>query len=377
MVFTVFTTLSLISIGIYLIYYKSKSCKPKVFAKPNSNFSNYIASTCPILNARYFPTWWTPCGHGTTIGRHFFQSRLFLKYKIEELFTKDGRNFITDWYPEPSQNSDYILVIIPGITANSQTPYTEHLCASASKLNLQVVVCNHRGSRDEKVVGEKINCATETQPLIALLDCLKERYPSSKIIALGVSLGGMILTKYLSDAGVNSKVSYGIAVCMPWDCFQTQISLEKSFISRKVYNDKLSGNLRKFTRVNIDNITKATGIRQQDIELMKTISIFDSKVVVPMYGYKSLEEYYMDASPAGRVDRIAIPFISLNTRDDPFVPWRSIPIQEFERNSNSMLLLTEAGGHVGFIEGTIPREGYYLSRLLSEVFQSLIAHSKE
>ena len=377
MVFTIVTTLSIISIGVYLIYYKSKSNKPKVFSKDNSDFRHHILSTCPILNARYFPTWWLPCGHGTTIARHVFQSRLYLDYKQEELFTKDGRNFIVDWYPRAvDQGNGFILVIIPGITANSQTPYTEHLCASAARHNFQVAVCNHRGSRGEKVIGDKINSAAETKPLIALLEYIQERYPSNKVIAVGVSLGGMILTRYLADAGSESKIAYAMSICMPWDCFQTQISLEKNYISKVIYNRKLSSNLQKFTRVNFELINRVTGISEEEIAEMNLISDFDTKVVVPMYGYRSLQEYYLDASSTGRVNSITIPYISLNTRDDPFVPWRSIPILEFERNSNSMLVLTEAGGHVGFVEGTVPKETFYLSRLLPQILESFVAHSK-
>ena len=377
MVLTVVTTLSLLSFGIYLIYYKSKSCKPKVVSKVNSHFRDHVISTCPILNSRYFPTWWIPYGHGTTIGRHFFQSRLFLNFDREELFTKDGRNFIADWYPLPSRNSEYILIIIPGITANSHSPYMEHLCAHVAKLNIQVVVCNHRGSRGEKIIGEKIHCATETQTLIALLDCIQKRYPSSKIIALGISLGGMILTKYLSDTGHESKVKYGMAVCMPWDCFQTRNSLENNFISNSVYNKKLSDNLQKLTKANFELIQRVTGINEQDVASIKSIAVFDAKIIVPMYGFRSLDEYYVAASAVGRIDKITIPFICLSTRDDPFVPWRSIPIMEFERSSNSILLLTEAGGHMGFLEGTIPKETFYLGRLLPQVLQSFIAYGKD
>ena len=377
MVFTMITTLTIISIGIYLIYYKSKSNKPKLFSRENSSFKNHVFSTCPILSARYFPTWWLPCGHGTTIARHIFQSRLYLNYKQEELFTRDGRNFIVDWYPETvDQGNGFILIIIPGITANSKSPYAEHLCSSAAKLNLQVVVCNHRGSRGEKIIGDKIFSAAETQPLIALLECIEERFPSSKVIAVGVSLGGMILTRYLADAGVESKIAYAMSICMPWDCFQTKTSLENSFISKSVYNKKLSANLQKFTKVNFELIHRVTGISEEEVDQLHLISHFDAKVIVPMYGYRSLEEYYFDASSTGKVNSIAIPYISLNTRDDPFVPWRSIPILEFERSSNSMLVLTEAGGHVGFVEGSVPKETFYLSRLLPQILESFMAHSK-
>lgn len=42
-----------------------------------------------------------------------------------------------------------------------------------------------------------------------------------------------------------------------------------------------------------------------------------------MFGYKSVDEYYADASPATKIDRVRIPILCLNAADDPFVPFRS------------------------------------------------------
>lgn len=369
------TVLGIISIGIFIFYYKTKAAKPKVFSKENSSFERFILSTCPILNSYYFPTWWAPTGHATTILRHFIQKRLNLASKQEELYTTDGGNFIVDWFPQPQVGNNAVLVLIPGITANSRSPYVEEICSCAIQQGFQVVVCNHRGSRGEKIIGDKIYSAVETNPLSTLLDCITNRHPHSKIIALGVSLGGMILTKYLSDVGNESKVLCAMSICMPWDCFQTQNALEKSFLSRVFYNRKITGNLMKFACINYELINRVTGVTKLELEGLKVISDFDSSVIVPMYGYSSIEDYYNEASPIGRLKNIKIPFICLNTRDDPFVPWTSVPVGEFF-SSNSLLIVTEAGGHVGFQEGTIPSKSYYLNRLLKELLHALIMYSE-
>lgn len=42
-----------------------------------------------------------------------------------------------------------------------------------------------------------------------------------------------------------------------------------------------------------------------------------------MFGYNSIEEYYDQASNAGRLDQITIPLVSVTAANDPFVPSES------------------------------------------------------
>lgn len=46
-------------------------------------------------------------------------------------------------------------------------------------------------------------------------------------------------------------------------------------------------------------------------------------MTVDMFGYKSVDEYYTDASPSTKIHRVRIPILCLNAADDPFVPFQS------------------------------------------------------
>ena len=51
-----------------------------------------------------------------------------------------------------------------------------------------------------------------------------------------------------------------------------------------------------------------------------TVSEFDAKVTVPVFGYTSLEHYYSDSSNDDKIGLIHRPFLCLTALDDPFVP---------------------------------------------------------
>lgn len=49
-----------------------------------------------------------------------------------------------------------------------------------------------------------------------------------------------------------------------------------------------------------------------------TIREFDSRFTTHMFGYSDVNEYYTDATMVGKLDRIKIPYLAINAKDDPF-----------------------------------------------------------
>ena len=52
----------------------------------------------------------------------------------------------------------------------------------------------------------------------------------------------------------------------------------------------------------------------------KTVSEFDEHLTAPLFGYKSVEEYYKATNNSDKLHKISIPYICLTATDDPFVP---------------------------------------------------------
>lgn len=43
-------------------------------------------------------------------------------------------------------------------------------------------------------------------------------------------------------------------------------------------------------------------------------------MILPMFGYSTIEEYLIDWSPCHKMDGITIPVLAINASDDPFCP---------------------------------------------------------
>jgi predicted alpha/beta-fold hydrolase len=105
----------------------------------------------------------------------------------------------------------------------------------------------------------------------------------------------------------------------------------------------------------------------------------DEYAVVPFNGFDSLNHYYSEMSALGdiphdsagvipihnigRIHNVSIPLVVVHAFDDPLITWRSTcqntgfmhPANLAKTgNGNLMLLLTKAGGHVGWPTGFIP-----------------------
>ena len=73
-----------------------------------------------------------------------------------------------------------------------------------------------------------------------------------------------------------------------------------------------------------------------------------------------MNDYYSKCSAARFLHKIAKPTLIINALDDPFMTPDVIPDRD-ELSAHVTLELSEAGGHVGFIEGGTPwRPRFYL-----------------
>jgi len=72
-----------------------------------------------------------------------------------------------------------------------------------------------------------------------------------------------------------------------------------------------------------------------------------------VWGYKSVEDYYEDASSRKNIHKVRCPLLCVNAADDPLAAMEGLPYHEFSKNENLVLALTPWGAHLGFLE----REG--------------------
>lgn len=196
----------------------------------------------------------------------------------------------------------------------------------------------------------------DTGDLHTLVTSLKTLHPDRNIAAIGVSLGGNVLLKYLGEQGEKSLLTAAMAISVPFDLAASAKHLDKGF--SKLYQYHLVSRLRKKMMDKFNN--RFSPINLNKLKEWKNFYLFDHHVTAVLHGFKSADDYYNQSSSKQFLKNIKIPTLILHSKDDPFMTEKAIP-SEAELSSSILLELTEHGGHVGFIYGDSPFNVKYWS----------------
>ena len=81
---------------------------------------------------------------------------------------------------------------------------------------------------------------------------------------------------------------------------------------------------------------------------------FDDAVTAPLHGFRDADDYYEQSSSGQFLGSIRVPTRIIQARDDPFVPGHCIPRADESANPWVDLRVSDGGGHVGFVAGSLP-----------------------
>jgi hypothetical protein len=80
---------------------------------------------------------------------------------------------------------------------------------------------------------------------------------------------------------------------------------------------------------------------------------FDDVFTAPLHGFAGVDDYWSRGSSAPHLERIRIPTLVLNARNDPFMPAAALPAPA-SAGRHVTLWQPREGGHVGFPRGPFP-----------------------
>ena len=211
-----------------------------------------------------------------------------------------------------------------------------------------------RGCSGEHNLKDRSYHSGETGDLRFLVKTLRERHPEATLVAVGYSLGGNALLKYLGEYKDDSQLKAAVTVSVPYLLSNSAAKLEKGFsriYQRHLLNRLVNKTLSKFqdrqAPVDIANINK-----------LNTFKSFDHHITAPIHGFKSSDDYYEQSSSRQYLDKITTPTLLIHSRDDPFMSVNAIPRQD-DLSESVTLELSNHGGHVGFVSGNTPWNAIY------------------
>ncbi|KAI9509362.1 AB-hydrolase YheT [Russula earlei] len=323
---------------------------------------------CPSLSSDFRPAW---CGHLQTLYAVVgdFSAVDPVVYDRRLLRIKDGGTLGLDFTPSASDrvlpDETPIVVVLHGLTGGSYESYVRAIIGPATKpidqggLGYRAVVVNFRGCAGVPLTTPQLYSSCHTDDLRQALLYISHRYPTAPLLGLGFSLGANILTRYVAEEGEDCRFISACALACPWDLTSNGEALHGNWFTRNVYAKGMGSNLKQHLSRHADTIMKYPDSRLAQClpELLSRKSItlvqFDDLITVhaggtsPPFPFKNAREYYTYAASHQVLGDVRIPFLAVNSDDDPVV--KHIPIYETD-NEWVTLVVTRGGGHMGWFE---------------------------
>ena len=314
----------------------------------------------------YHAPWWLPGGDMQTIYTTIMSNPPAVEYRRERLELDDGDFLDLDWVDGRSEAP--VIVLFHGLEGNSASAYARELMAAAKVLGWNGVVAHFRGCSETDNRLPRAYFAGDSAEIERILKHVASFYPNNQRYAVGVSLGGNALLKWLGERGeeANQYVNRAAGISAPLDLTATGNSLDSGF-NRMVYTAHFLSTLKaKALRkaalypelLDAEAINNATTFRE-----------FDTLVTARLHGYRDAADYWEKVSSKPWLKFIQIPTLVLNAKNDPFLPASALPTIA-EVSDAVTLENPDTGGHVAFPGSAFSGHGDWLAQRILSFFTS-------
>lgn len=297
----------------------------------------------------YRAPWWLPGGNAQTLWaavasrRHWGQAPQWQRERWE---TPDGDFVDVDHARSDALPGAPMLVLFHGLEGSSASQYAVAFADFAASVGWAMAVPHFRGCSGELNRAPRAYHSGDFEEIDWLLRRFAHGHPGRPILAVGVSLGGNALMRWAGEFGHEAgRVARAVAsVCSPLDLVAGGQAIGRGF-NRLVYTRLF---LATMVPKALSKLEQYPGLFDRDALLAaRDLYAFDNLFTAPLHGFRDTDDYWSRASAKPVLQAIRLPALTLNARNDPFVPATSLP-GPAEVGPHVTLWHPEQGGHVGF-----------------------------
>ena len=311
-----------------------------------------------IPSSPYSAPWWLPGGHLQTIAA-VLQRPPRPAYRRERWETPDGDFIDVDYAGDPATP---LLVLFHGLEGSSDSHYARAIAAAATRAGRLFALPHFRGCSGEPNLLPRAYHSGDSEELDWILRRMAQQH--GPLDAIGVSLGGNALLKWLGERGADAGriVTRAAAVSAPFELASAGAVLDRG-VNRLVYTRNFLATMKSKAHA---KLARHPGLFDRErLRAVRTLRAFDDLVTAPLHGFKDVDDYWRRASSAPWIGHIRVPTLVLNARNDPFLPASSL--ERVVKSAGDVVLeFPRTGGHAGFLAGPFPgRHEWLPQRILN------------
>ncbi len=323
---------------------------------------------CPPATAYRAPKW-LPGGHAQTL------YPLLIKpepppYWRERWETPDDDYIDLDWNTAPSllasEKIAPLVVLFHGLEGSSNSHYAINLMQAFLGISWDATLVHFRGCSGQINRLPRAYHSGDSDEIDWILRRLRQLFPKRPLYAVGVSLGGNALLKWLGEreSDVRNLIHAAAAISAPLDLSVSGHHLAHGF--NRIYTRHFLRTLKQNAAAKLEAFPGL--FDEQRMRAARNLYQFDDVVTAPLHGYSSADDYWRRASSKSWLAAIRLPTLLLNAQNDPFLPANALPTNN-QLSSHVTAEFPRQGGHVGFVSGSLPGHLDWLPQRILHFFQ--------
>lgn len=313
-----------------------------------------------IQPSSFRPLWWLRNPHLQTLWPVLFRSRPAPDIRRERLELADGDFLDLAWIDREGP----LVLVLHGLEGSLRSHYATALMTALGEAGYQAVLMHFRGCSGVPNRLDRAYHSGDTGDLAAVVDHVTFAAGKPLFAAVGYSLGGNVLLKWLGEQGEGARVDTAVAVSVPFQLADSARRMSRGL--SRLYQHHLVQRLQAGYRRKFSDRPSPLQI---DIDNLDTFWLFDDQVTAPLHGFRDVSDYYARSSSRQFLGRIRRPTLIIHAADDPFMYERTVPAAD-ELSEMVTLELASHGGHVGFITGKWAPRYWLESRILRHIDDS-------
>lgn len=244
------------------------------------------------------------------------------------------------------------IFMVHGLEGSSAAGYACSMAYAALERGYSACRFNMRGCGATEHLTIHAYHAGQTSDVLSVLR-ERRRNGYGPIFLTGYSLGGNVALKLAGELGDSAaELIAGVcAVSAPIDLAACVAALEQR--QNFIYQWRFLSRLK--ARVRLRHTQAPDMYTLEHLPKIKTIADFDDHYTARLFGFGTAANYFRTQSSQQFLDKIRVPTLLIQAKDDPLIPFRVYDHPALSRNPHLKLVAVEHGGHLGFLSRKRPR----------------------
>jgi hypothetical protein len=291
--------------------------------------------------------------HAQTIFAALVRPTRLPPLRRERLELPDGDFVDLDTFDGPTGAPH--VVVLHGLEGSSRAGYVTAILRGAQERGWGATAVNFRSCSGEPNRLARSYHSGDIGDTLAVLKFLRARV-TGPLYAAGFSLGANVMCRMLEETGAEAPVEAAASMSAPYDLDACCRKLDGAGAFQLLYRERFLRTLKGKAHAKLQRFPDAFDGRA--MRAARTIRAFDDAVTAPLHGFRDAAHYYAESSSGPRLHRIQRPTLLLSAADDPMLERPVIPPAATD-NPHLSVVLTERGGHVGFVAGSPHRPFFW------------------